>query len=397
MWLSHCHDSSSKKSGDLQRISLILWSNMAFISLCRVPSRWLAAAAAAMQWWGISSRLSVLMSLLLDVLSGMHRPLGMGFTRLPCRPEVCARWASQCTADLRFTAGVWADVVGLRGQLCERGFVRTGVDGSGEGGASNVRLTLAGDGGGISGRSLAAGSGCGHGGSRGWGCDSVSGTGSASLATSLFCCGSFANPSDCSALAGSKIRLVSCSAPCITAESSSSTSNSSWIGFWLPGTRPSTRHEACGDVSKSCRSAVAQGAAAMWWESMEDIRLKIPRLVSGGSWILTLWARLTGSLMAPLWMAALAAAPCAQRDTSPLLLSWEMASRSLGKYGPRPSSEERTEESREGCLWLPFKCFWAAFWMCFLAAWTALAGLICVSLKQKWRVQGEKKRRAILK
>lgn len=45
----------------------------------------------------------------------------------------------------------------FRGQLRERAFVRTGVDGRGVTGASRVRLTLAGDDGGISGKDLASG------------------------------------------------------------------------------------------------------------------------------------------------------------------------------------------------------------------------------------------------
>lgn len=73
------HDSPSRKSGDLQRISLIFWSNRAFISLCRVPSR--CSPAGTLE--ATNSRLSVLPPLLLDALSDRQRPLGTCLTWLP--------------------------------------------------------------------------------------------------------------------------------------------------------------------------------------------------------------------------------------------------------------------------------------------------------------------------
>lgn len=170
---------------------------------------------------------------------------------------------------------------------------------------------------------------------------------------------------------------ICCPAQLDCCNSLGSFSSSSWItGFWLSGAGLSGE-EVWEEVSRSKLSAITQGATPVCWESVEDIRLKIPLFVSCGSRILTLWARLTGSLMAPLWMAALAAGPWTRWDVSPLLLSWEMVSRSLRKYKARPSSEDWTEKSRDGCLWWLFICFWAAFWMCFLAACTAFAGLIC--------------------
>lgn len=356
----------------MQRISLNLWSNRAFISRCSVPSR---CSAPPCPLEGANSWLSVLtlllLLLLLDVLSDRQRPLGMGFTWLPELPWRSKSCVCRREACLRSTVGVWAVLVCFRGQLWDRTFVRTGVEGSGWTGVPKVRLTLAGDDGGMSGGDLTSGWiwGCGTG--WGWGTGSVSTSGSVALiwGSSWYCSGH----------SGSRGLSVSCSAHVNKVDSLCSFSNSSWIGFWLPGAGPFIQ-EVWGGESKSKESSFIEGKEPMWWESVEDIRLKIPLLVSGGSWILTLWARLTGSLMAPLWAAALGTG----QNISPFLLSWDIVSRSFRKPTPRPSSDDRTEKSTEGCFWWLFKCFWAAFWMCFLATWTAFPGLICFWAAKGW-------------
>ena len=147
-------DSPSRKRGDLQRISLIFWSNRAFISLCRVPSR-VSAPAGTQE--PTSSRLSVLPSLL-DVPSDRQSPLGM---RLTCLPSLSWFCICQWESGLRFTAGVRGEVVCFRGQLRERVLVRTGVGDRRGVGVSRVRLTLAGDDGGISGKNLVSSCGTG--------------------------------------------------------------------------------------------------------------------------------------------------------------------------------------------------------------------------------------------